>query len=189
MLEHYSASLSPYERAEILKYKEIYYFGESAYKLQAHDEQIYVDERYFADAFEIFFIDVLFFFFRNDYKAIRYDHIAYRYEILDILGKGSFGQVLKVYDHMKKEEKALKIIRNEPKFHYQAKIEIRILKFMRDKRCGDHNIIEVDEAFLFRGHQCIIFDLLSINLYELIKLNKYKVSLCVLSNNEMTVFN
>ena len=27
------------------------------------------------------------------------DHIAYRYEIKEILGKGTFGTVLKVFDH------------------------------------------------------------------------------------------
>lgn len=112
--------------------------------------------------------------YRNDYKAIRSDQIAYRYEILDILGKGSFGQVLKVYDHQTKEEKALKIIRNQPKFHYQAKIEIKILKFMGEKHCNDYNIVQTEGHFLFRGHQCIIFEMLSINLYEFIKMNKFK---------------
>ena len=27
------------------------------------------------------------------------DHIAYRYEVLDVLGRGSFGQVLRCVDH------------------------------------------------------------------------------------------
>lgn len=116
-------------------------------------------------------------YLRNDYKAIRYDHIAYRYEILDILGKGSFGQVLKVFDHQTNQEKALKIIRNQPKFHYQAKIEIKILKYMAEKHCEDYNIIKMEDSFIFRGHQCLIFEMLSMNLYEYIKLNKFKVCL------------
>ena len=41
------------------------------------------------------------------------DHISYRYEIVDTVGKGSFGQVIKAYDHRNKEFVAIKIIRNK----------------------------------------------------------------------------
>lgn len=44
------------------------------------------------------------------------DHIAYWYEILEPLGKGSFGQALKVFDYKTKEFFALKIIWNKKKF-------------------------------------------------------------------------
>ncbi len=44
------------------------------------------------------------------------DHIAYRYEVVDLLGKGSFGQVVKAYDHKNGEYVALKIIRNKKRF-------------------------------------------------------------------------
>ena len=46
------------------------------------------------------------------------DHIAYRYEIQEPLGKGSFGQALKVFDHKTKEFFALKIIWNKKKFQH-----------------------------------------------------------------------
>jgi dual specificity tyrosine-phosphorylation-regulated kinase 2/3/4 len=39
---------------------------------------------------------------RKEYKVVESDHIAYRYEILSQIGKGSYGQVLKVYDHKAK---------------------------------------------------------------------------------------
>ena len=50
------------------------------------------------------------------------DSVAYRYEVLGALGQGSFGQVFKSFDHKKKEEVALKIIKNHPKFNRQAKV-------------------------------------------------------------------
>ena len=47
------------------------------------------------------------------YKKVNKDHIAYRYEIIETLGKGSFGQVLKCFDHKKKEYVAVKVIRSK----------------------------------------------------------------------------
>ena len=49
----------------------------------------------------------------GSYIRVYNDHIAYRYEVVDLLGKGSFGQVVKAYDHKNKEYVALKIIRNK----------------------------------------------------------------------------
>lgn len=42
-----------------------------------------------------------------------HDHMVYRYEILEVLGKGSFGQVVKCYDHKTDQMVAVKIIRNK----------------------------------------------------------------------------
>lgn len=46
------------------------------------------------------------------------DHIGYRYEIRQFLGKGSFGIALKCFDHKRQEEVALKIIKNKKKYYY-----------------------------------------------------------------------
>jgi hypothetical protein len=43
-----------------------------------------------------------------------------RYEVLSVLGKGSFGQVVKVLDYKTGTYKALKIIRNKKRFHNQV---------------------------------------------------------------------
>ena len=69
---------------------------------------------------------------RGDYKWTLNDHIAYRYEIVEMLGKGSFGQVFKVFDHKRNDFAALKIIRNKKKFYNQALVEVKLLKFIRD---------------------------------------------------------
>ena len=74
-----------------------------------------------------------------------------RYEILKVIGKGSFGQVLKVYDHKTHQHVALKMVRNEKRFHRQAQEEIRILEHLRkqdkDNTC---NIIHMFDNFSFR---------------------------------------
>lgn len=47
---------------------------------------------------------------------VMHDHIAYRYEILEVIGKGSFGQVIRAIDHKTNEHIALKIIRNKKRW-------------------------------------------------------------------------
>ena len=49
----------------------------------------------------------------GNYKIAVGDHIQYRYEVIELLGKGSFGHVVKVYDHKRKKYFALKLIRNK----------------------------------------------------------------------------
>lgn len=68
---------------------------------------------------------------RGDYQVVFHDHLAYRYEIVDTLGKGSFGQVLHCRDHCTGESVAVKIIRNKKRFHHQALVEIKILDNLR----------------------------------------------------------
>ncbi len=106
----YMNKLTPYEHHEIYKYSEIYFIGANAKKRSGPND------------------------YDNDngsYIHIPHDHIAYRYEVLKIIGKGSFGQVVKAYDHKTREHVALKMVRNEKRFHRQAQEEIRILKHLR----------------------------------------------------------
>ena len=49
-----------------------------------------------------------------------------------MIGKGSYGQVFKAFDHKQKEEVALKIIKNEAKFSKQAFVEIKILSHIKE---------------------------------------------------------
>lgn len=54
------------------------------------------------------------------------DHIAYRYEILKELGRGSFGQVYKCFDHRDKVTVAVKVLLNKKRLLKQGLIEKRI---------------------------------------------------------------
>lgn len=65
---------------------------------------------------------------RGDYLLVPHDHILYRYEVIDVLGKGSFGQVLQCRDHQTGDMVAIKIIRNKKRFHHQALVEIKVLE-------------------------------------------------------------
>ena len=109
--------LSEYECKEILDFDSVYYVGARSEKKMATPDNTtnnfgYDDER-------------------GDYLVVLHDHLAYRYEVIDTLGKGSFGQVLHCRDHCTGESVAIKIIRNKKRFHHQALVEIKILDSLR----------------------------------------------------------
>lgn len=110
-----------------------------------------------------------------DYILLKGEQIAYRYEIIDSLGRGSFGQVVKCFDHKMKKEVALKVIKNKKRFHIQGKVEVEILQKLNDTDQKEKkNIVKMEEFFTFRNHLCIVFELLNINLYEFIKMNNFR---------------
>jgi dual specificity tyrosine-phosphorylation-regulated kinase 2/3/4 len=103
------------------------------------------------------------------------DHIGYRYEIQQFLGKGSFGIAVKCFDHKRKEFVALKVIKNKKKYYYQAGVELKILQFLKENDPDDTmNIIHMKDYVIFRKHLCISFELMSINLYDFLKLNDFE---------------
>lgn len=111
------ANLADYERKEILDYPAVYYFGNITNKKAATRDNSTNNYGYDDD--------------RGDYIIHNHDHLAYRYEIMDTLGKGSFGQVLRCRDHCTGQSVAIKIIRNKKRFHHQALVEIKILDNLR----------------------------------------------------------
>lgn len=243
-LARYGDSMTAYERKEILQYQDdyVYYLG-----VDAAANKVINNEKLPNNGFDDD---------NGSYIKVIRDHIAFRYEVLQVIGRGSFGQVVKARDHKTNTEVALKIIRNKKRFHQQALIEVKILEHLN--QCCDqanqqlqdrhqlssqqstvsgsasssssssspsssnysissstsspmsspltsssasqqqqlhqqHNIngnqynqqinstnagcqfvIRMIDNFYFRNHLCITFELLNMNLYELIKRNSYQ---------------
>jgi len=159
-MKQFMHKLSSFEHHEIFNFPQIFFTGPNAKKRQGvvggANNNGYDDEQ-------------------GSYIHVPHDHVSYRYEVLKVIGKGSFGQVVKAYDHKTHQHVALKMVRNEKRFHRQAQEEIRILEHLKkqDKENG-MNIVHMLEHFTFRSHICITFELLSMNLYELIKKNKFQ---------------
>ena len=61
------------------------------------------------------------------YAWLKGDQIHFRYEFVDLLGDGSFGEVFKCIDHKNGGLVALKMIKDNDKYAKQAKIEVKIL--------------------------------------------------------------
>ncbi|KAF2397754.1 kinase-like protein [Trichodelitschia bisporula] len=157
-----TVSLNIFERGEIVDYKEIYYCGSRAPKKHVGDLTAQANNFGYDDD-------------RGDYNIILGDHLAYRYEVVDVLGKGSFGQVVRCIDYKTGLLVAIKIIRNKKRFHQQALVEVNILTKLREwDPENKHSMINFTQSFYFRGHLCISTELLGMNLYEFIKAYDFK---------------
>ena len=156
---HFKFILTSFEQGEILEYSEIYFLGLGAEKIKSYTTNLnygFDDER-------------------GDYRIVIGDHIAYRYEVVEVLGKGSFGQVVKVVDHKTKEKLALKIIRNKARFHEQAQIEIKVLQsILHNDSQNKYHVVHMKNSLKFRNHTCIVFELLGQSLYHSLKSQNFK---------------
>ena len=133
VIKLFSHKLSDWDKEEIIKFTNIYFIGNA----------IRPNSKEFDDE-------------NGDYEIYINDHICFRYEVIAVLGKGSFGQVIEVFDHATERALAMKIIKNHRNFYEQAQIEIDILKQIKDNdRESTSNIVQFEESFVFRGHMVL----------------------------------
>mmetsp|Transcript_8324 Transcript_8324/g.8218 ORF Transcript_8324/g.8218 Transcript_8324/m.8218 type:complete len:274 (+) Transcript_8324:349-1170(+) len=144
--------LTENERAEIKKYELIYYLNtENLKRMESCTDE------------------------KGCYKAEKGEHIDYRYEIQEILGEGTFGLVVKCFDHKEYEYTAIKIYKKPYAFRKIGEIEKSILKDLGKDDIDDSKcILKSKESFLFRGHLCISMELMSLNLYDFLKKNDFR---------------
>jgi hypothetical protein len=69
----------------------------------------------------------------GNYIAQINEELDGRYLVQEMMGKGSFGVVVKAFDRISHEQVAVKIIKNKQQFYNQAKIEIQILQDLNSK--------------------------------------------------------
>lgn len=111
----------------------------------------------------------------RDYKVLIGEVLNRRYEVEAILGKGTFGRVVRAKDRETGELVAIKLIKNKTSFFNQGKIEIKILEHMNALDPEDNFfVVQMYGHFIHRQHLCIVFELLSINLYELLRNTKFQ---------------
>jgi dual specificity tyrosine-phosphorylation-regulated kinase 2/3/4 len=103
-LKWYGLMLTDYEKKEIQDYPMVYFIGNSRDKKINGSEQ---NEHNFGYDDE-----------KGDYNVVYEDHVGFRYEVKEFLGKGSFGTALKCLDHKTGKEICMKIIKNKKKYYY-----------------------------------------------------------------------
>ncbi|KAL7743051.1 hypothetical protein ACLKA6_005797 [Drosophila palustris] len=111
----------------------------------------------------------------HDYIIKNGEKFLDRYEIDSLIGKGSFGQVVKAYDHEEQCHVAIKIIKNKKPFLNQAQIEVKLLEMMnRADAENKYYIVKLKRHFMWRNHLCLVFELLSYNLYDLLRNTNFR---------------
>ncbi|XP_051918070.1 dual specificity tyrosine-phosphorylation-regulated kinase 4-like isoform X2 [Hippocampus zosterae] len=89
--------LTPYEQIEIKEYRKVWYVGKKDSKIRAQTTS--EEAKSFDDD-------------QGFYKSRIGDHLAYRFEILRVIGSGFAGKVLKCKDHKTTMLVAVKVFRN-----------------------------------------------------------------------------
>merc|ERR1711939_981514 len=93
-----------------------------------------------------------------------------RYTLLNLLGQGTFGKVVRALDVRSRKEVAVKIIRAVPKYRDASRIELRVLQTLRAADEVNRNrCIQLRDCFDWRGHICIVTPLLGLSVFDFLK--------------------
>ncbi|XP_023442333.2 homeodomain-interacting protein kinase 3 isoform X6 [Dasypus novemcinctus] len=112
----------------------------------------------------------------GDYQLVQHEVLCSMkntYEVLDFLGRGTFGQVVKCWKRGTNEIVAIKILKNHPSYARQGQIEVSILARLSTENADEYNFVRAYECFQHCNHTCLVFEMLEQNLYDFLKQNKF----------------
>jgi len=91
-----------------------------------------------------------------------------------LLGQGTFGKVVQALDKRRNKLVAIKIIRSVQKYRDASKIELRVLATLKINDPENRNrCIHLRDCFDYRGHICIVMDLLGQSVFDFLKSNNF----------------
>ncbi|KAK8050029.1 hypothetical protein PG994_011759 [Apiospora phragmitis] len=100
--------------------------------------------------------------------------ITQQYQIIKLLGQGTFGKVVQARDRRRNKLVAIKIIRSVQKYRDASRIELRVLQTLKANDEENRNrCIHLRDCFDFRGHICIVMDLLGSSVFDFLKSNNF----------------
>ena len=125
------------------------------------------------------------------------------FRIISLLGQGTFAQVFKCLHVQTGKVVAMKIVKNKPAYTRQAAVEIDVFRALKKpstnddvkmKKTDSSNIpspdgidpsteesgtkwdymVEMICYFMYKDHLCLVFELLGLNLYEILKKRQFR---------------
>lgn len=119
------------------------------------------------------------------------------FRIQSLLGQGTFAQVFECLHLQTGNLVAIKIVKNKPAYTRQAAVEIDVFRALTTKQeksakssmSQNHSIASNSSAdgakkwdymvdlvcyFLYKSHLCLVFELLGLNLYEVLKQRQFR---------------
>ena len=139
---------------------------------------------------------------QGNFMPLPGEEIYDRYCVQATLGSGTFGVVLRCFDSHREDFVAVKVVRAHPSYTAQGKSEVGVLvklaEWTRPHAFGtgstntprrpqqalsptaqsvltdgaDH-VVKLRKNFMWRGHLCLVFELLSHTLYDLVRRSRY----------------
>ncbi|GAB0140052.1 hypothetical protein EsHS_00000690 [Epichloe bromicola] len=108
---------------------------------------------------------------KDGYYKIRIGEVLNgRYQIQATLGRGMFSGVARAVDISTKQVVAIKIMRNNDALRKGGYTEIAILQKLNDADAENRkHIVKFERHFEYRGHLCMAFENLSMNLREVLR--------------------
>jgi len=109
------------------------------------------------------------------------------YRMRGALGQGTFAQVFRCLHVETGQEVAVKIVKNKPAYTRQATVEIDVFRALQEddgvsvssdsdegsKSSRDY-MVNLKCYFMHRSHLCLVFELLGLNLYDILKRRQFR---------------
>jgi Protein kinase domain len=112
------------------------------------------------------------------------------FRVQSLLGQGTFAQVFQCVHVHTGQIVAVKVIKNKPAYTRQAAVEIDVLRALTKPADNDINndksgdmteqdskwdfLVDMVCYFMYKGHLCLVFELLGLNLYEVLKKRQFR---------------
>ena len=98
------------------------------------------------------------------------------YEVLDLLGVGTFGQVVKCLELGSSRTVALKVVKNQEAYLRQALMEVYVLQMLHRTFPAERvrHVVKLLQHFQFHHHLCLVLEKLGMSLFDLLKQNRFR---------------